>query len=510
MPLIQAIREAGAPKEGLWYIDLYPISSIKQIYTLTPEAAAAVSSPPFLQHHHPDFKTLSLIFGSRSVTNSGGPEWKRLRNLLSPGFSARNTMAFVPDCVDEALVTAARLSSIARGDRFVESSYQIMLSYTVAFLCRFAVGLKTECQTRSHPLTNLLTKVSKLGDARNVTYGWLFQLWIRWKLRSYEGKIRQLLRQPILERWERIKKDEPDTTSAAVVADLFLRDFLRKKQKEQEEKGGKDAILLDEDILDVIADNCRAVTLGGRDTTAATISWTLYELSKNPDVLEEVRREHSAVLGPDPDAAGEMLKAQPHLLNNLPWTTAVIKEVLRLYPPASGVRYAEPGQQIHLNGQNYPCDGRIILISHYYLHRTAEYFPNPNSFLPQRFLASLNPQLSSSSSSSSSTSSQDTTIDPNAYRPFERGIRNCPGQETAMLMIKVMLCVLVRKFRFEEAYEELFLRRKRRGGGTPPPGVNITTFPENGDRAYQVLSTAGYPKDGLPLWVEEEEGKERI
>lgn len=79
-----------------------------------------------------------------------------------------------------------------------------------------------------------------------------------------------------------------------------------------------------------------------------------------------------------------------------------------------------------------------------------------------------------------------------------------------MLMIKVMLCVLVRKFRFEEAYEELFLRRKRRGGGTPPPGVNITTFPENGDRAYQVLSTAGYPKDGLPLWVEEEEGKERI
>lgn len=76
------------------------------------------------------------------------------------------------------------------------------------------------------------------------------------------------------------------------------------------------------------------------------MQWTLYELSKNPDVLEEVRREHSAVLGPDPDAAGEMLKAQPHLLNNLPWTTAVIKEVLRLYPPASGVRYAEPGYAI--------------------------------------------------------------------------------------------------------------------------------------------------------------------
>lgn len=59
-----------------------------------------------------------------------------------------------------------------------------------------------------------------------------------------------------------------------------------------------------------------------------------------------MRREHSTVLGPDPDAAGEILKAQPHLLNNLSWTTAVIKEVLRLYPPANGIRYAEPGYAI--------------------------------------------------------------------------------------------------------------------------------------------------------------------
>lgn len=73
-------------------------------------------------------------------------------------------------------------------------------------------------------------------------------------------------------------------------------------------------------------------------------------------------------------------------------------------------------------------------------------------------------------------------------------------------MIKVMLCILVRKFRFEEAYEELFVRRK---GGRTPGVDDITTFPQNGDRAYQVLCTAGYPKDGLPLWVEEE-GKKRI
>jgi len=123
----------------------------------------------------------------------------------------------------------------------------------------------------------------------------------------------------------------------------------------------------------------------------------------------------------------------------------------------------------------------MIIVCHYYFHRNAAYFPNPNVFLPQRFLPA-NPHSQA--------------IDPNVYRPFERGIRNCPGQEVAMLMIKVMLCLLVRKFRFEEAYEELFRRQGRK--------IPITTFPENGDRAYQVLVTSAFPKDGLPMWVVEE------
>jgi hypothetical protein len=86
-------------------------------------------------------------------------------------------------------------------------------------------------------------------------------------------------------------------------------------------------------------------------------------------------------------------------------------------------------------------------------------------------------------------------IDPNAYRPFERGVRNCPGQELALMMTKVMLCLVIRKFNFREAYDELDRRMGRKPG-------QIVTFPENGDRAYQACFTAGFPKDGLPLWVE--------
>ncbi|RQM04684.1 hypothetical protein DH86_00004259, partial [Scytalidium sp. 3C] len=139
-----------------------------------------------------------------------------------------------------------------------------------------------------------------------------------------------------------------------------------------------------------------------------------------------VRREHSTVLGLDPDAAGGILKENPYLLNDLPWTTAVIKEVLRLYPPASGVRYASTGERMIIDGKSYPSEGRLVMISHYYFHRQEEYFPRANEFVPQRFLSSSN---------------QAQEIDPNVYRPFERGIRNCPGQEIAMMIAKTMLCL---------------------------------------------------------------------
>lgn len=113
--------------------------------------------------------------------------------------------------------------------------------------------------------------------------------------------------------------------------------------------------------------------------------------------------------------------------------------------------------------------------------RDPSLFPSPDEFLPQRFLPDQ---------------SEFGAIPKNAYRPFEKGPRDCLGQELAMLETRIVLALTVRKFDFKGGYEEL----DRRLGRTPK---EFPALEKVWGRAYQVLFTTAKPKDGLPLWVSE-------
>ena len=76
----------------------------------------------------------------------------------------------------------------------------------------------------------------------------------------------------------------------------------------------------------------------GHDTTATSITWAFYYLSRAPQVLEKLRAEHDEVFGPDPAVVRQALLENPPLLNALPYTNAVIREVLRLVPIAATAR----------------------------------------------------------------------------------------------------------------------------------------------------------------------------
>lgn len=251
IPLIWAVRENGVPKDGLWYLDLYPISSLRQILVFTPQAILAASSPAFLQHHHPEFKTLSTVFGRRSVTNAGGQEWKRLRQVLSPVFSSRNMIASIPICVEETEVFISRLQSITKAGGFIQNSYDLMMDFTLAILCRLSSGVNSDCQRQSHPLTDLYVKNMKLASPTNIVlYGWFGKVWTMWKFGQYEPQMRRLLREPILERWYHIKEEKSGAilSGPVLVVDAILKDQLRGKQS-----SGRDEDL-DEDIIEVVAD----------------------------------------------------------------------------------------------------------------------------------------------------------------------------------------------------------------------------------------------------------------
>lgn len=213
----------------------------------------------------------------------------------------------------------------------------------------------------------------------------------------------------------------------------------------------------------------------GHDTTSSTISYVIYLLSCHPPVLDRVRAEHDKVFGLDLDQTSSIVSDEPHLLNQLPFTIAVIKETLRIFPPSSSTRAGEPGFSVRSSdGLEYPTDGFMVWSSHDAIHHDPTCWPDPASFIPERWLAQ-----------------SDDPLYPikGAWRPFELGPRNCIGQELTMKEVKIVMVMTLRRFSIKPAYEELDRQRTRTSRNTV-----------DGERAYTV--GIGEPVEKLPCRIE--------
>ncbi|HYL27520.1 MAG TPA: cytochrome P450 [Candidatus Nitrosotalea sp.] len=159
-----------------------------------------------------------------------------------------------------------------------------------------------------------------------------------------------------------------------------------------------------------IRDEIMTLFMAGHETTANLLTWTLYLLAQHPEV-----EERAAAAAHEGDRA---------------YLERVLKEVLRLYPPAWIIgREARTG--VTLAGGWFIPAGMTIFLAPLILHRRAEYFPNPDRFDPDRWLRAEPP--------------------PFAYVPFGGGARKCIGETFAMREAEIVLAQLVRRYRFAAA-----------------------------------------------------------
>ncbi|KAL2839010.1 cytochrome P450 [Aspergillus pseudodeflectus] len=116
-----------------------------------------------------------------------------------------------------------------------------------------------------------------------------------------------------------------------------------------------------------------------------------YQLLKHPDILANVREEHDEILGTDLTKTATRVRQRPELLTQLPYRLAVIKEALRLFHPADGIRDGDPDVSLcdPDTGIVYPTNGCAIWILHHAVHRNVNYWPYPDSFIPDRWVSSL-------------------------------------------------------------------------------------------------------------------------
>lgn len=232
--------------------------------------------------------------------------------------------------------------------------------------------------------------------------------------------------------------------------EALMKDMIRKEHAQVVAAGGKGgsrsvlALSLqgsDEitpELLQQTSDNLRVFLFAGHDTTSILMQWALYELSKSPRQRDALFAELDELFGPDaePKAVSAKLLASggAELLSQMTYTSAIIKETLRLHPPAGSARMSPPGTnfQLTLPGGKQICpDGLVIWINSSLVQRDpAVWGETADDFVPERWLGDT------------------TSIPAGAWRPFERGPRNCIGQELANIEAKVILALVARKYDF--------------------------------------------------------------
>jgi cytochrome P450 len=213
--------------------------------------------------------------------------------------------------------------------------------------------------------------------------------------------------------------------------DTTIRRFIAERRETGEDRGDLLSMLLQavdsEDsktrMTDEQArDEAMVLFLAGHDTTAAGLTWFWYIIGKHPDIQQRVRDELQSAVHNNPLAFPDVSK--------LPYLTAVIKETLRLYPPAVGVFAREAQEQIELGEYQIP-KGSIVYAFSYVTHRDQRWFADPERFDPDRFLGEKGKSVSSF-----------------AYFPFGAGPRACIGAQFALTEMTLVAASLLRRFEF--------------------------------------------------------------
>jgi len=236
--------------------------------------------------------------------------------------------------------------------------------------------------------------------------------------------VRQTI-QPYLNPWFEVSGELRRHEEMRVRADGILLEYIRSRRNQEP---GHDLlqILMDARYSDgegmsdeLVLSESMQLLVAGHETSSNALSWLLYLLSTHPDCLERVRQEFDAVLGDAPLTFADVSKFE--------YVTQVIMEALRLYPPFWMIdRMAVADDRV---GDVEIPSGSTVIVFVYGAHHAPRYWPDPESFQPERF----------------SKPNQESHT-PFTHLPFGAGPRGCIGGNYAMLQILMILSELLRRY----------------------------------------------------------------
>lgn len=164
------------------------------------------------------------------------------------------------------------------------------------------------------------------------------------------------------------------------------------------------------------------MTAAATDTTSVSLEWIMSELMKNPNVMAKAQAEIRKIAGKKPMVTEDDL-------NGIEYIRAVIKEVMRLHPPAPLLVPHESITTVEIHGYKIPAKTKLI-INGWAIGRDPQIWEAPDEFRPERFI----------------DSEVDFRGNNFQFIPFGAGRRMCPGMNFAMVTIELALANLLYRF----------------------------------------------------------------
>ncbi|KXJ86908.1 cytochrome P450 [Microdochium bolleyi] len=496
------------------YLDLWPMASapmaiICDVDMATQWLAAQPGHPAGVTKGPLITAGVAPLTDKKDLACMDGEEWKLWRGRLNPAFSSRNLSALLPDIIDEMTVFTQGLEKMAGSGREAESEgwgqpfplWHRTSSLTLDVIGRALVGRRLHDQT-STDIGGCPTRVALLST---IDIGKELMTWPGW-LSNFMSAGRKYPRALAKNHKTMDEFLDPVIYRALGLGDSFKSVAGEEPHEEERMRNMKTLVdvACEKDIpadlhsVKALSSTLKIMMFAGFDTTATALCWMFKELQDNPSCLATLRAEHDQILGAlvdgvDPVAsAAAAVRDSPHLLNNLPYTAAVIKETLRLHQPIIVLRHnhdAAPTAGFRLayasTGQMYPTTGFAIQDGSSYIQRSPEHWPRPDEFLPERWLVSaedkdhpLHPKYGGPTS--------------DLFRGFGGGPRVCIGKELAIAELKLAAALIVRKFEIREAWEQWDALK----GQVDAPKDTIC-----GQRLYPTGPGAAQVKDDMPVQI---------
>lgn len=340
-------------------------------------------------------RVLLREFLGTGLLASDGDFWLRQRRLMQPAFH-RQRLASYGEVISEH---SRRLRGQWRDGETRDIAADMMeLTLGIVVRCLFGLELKDSAAAGVGPaLARVVDHFSKLQTL--MVPGWVPTP----ENLGYRAAVRRLY--------------------------AIINGIIQQRRKEGGDRGDLLSMLLqvqDEDGSRMsdqqIRDEALTLMLAGHETTAITLTFCWDLLARNPEAEAALHQELASVLGGRAPTVED--------LPALPFTEGVVKESLRLFPPAWSLS-REAVEEDELAGWRIP-PGAMVWLNQWTVHRDPRFYEEPLAFRPQRWLDGLERRLPRF-----------------AWFPFGGGPRLCIGQGFAMMEARLALADLAQHFRLE-------------------------------------------------------------